>query len=140
VKWSIYRPGDGRGTRWAAWGVIVTLGLFACYRFYYWGPTFPVREWVLSVGQAGTPFLFVLTLLGATFVCFVHPRFSVFLIEVDDEVKRTTWPDIKPWFKKTTEVWGHTYVVLFVMLAMGLFLAAIDYLFQWLAQTIWYQL
>jgi len=141
VEWKIYRPGDGRGTRWGAWAILVALGLYACYRFFIWGSTMKLGRLggqEIYVGHVGALVLFVTTLLGASIACFVHTRVSSYLIEVDTEIKKTTWPGIRPWFKRSTEVWGHTYVVLFVVLVMGIFLALVDSAFLWLAQMIWY--
>jgi len=141
MEWKIYRPGDGRSTRWGAWGILVAFGLYACYNFFNWGSTWELGRLgthKIHAGHVGALIIFVVTLLGSSITCFVHPRASSFLVEVDTEIRKTTWPAVRPWFKRTTEVWGHTYVILVVVVVMALFLWGVDSIFQLIAKNIWY--
>ncbi len=49
-----------------------------------------------------------------------------------------TWPKVSPWFKADTQVWGATYVVLIVVVALTLYVFGVDVVLQTIAQKLFY--
>ena len=51
------------------------------------------------------------------------------LIETENELRKVTWPNYKPWFSMESEVWASTYVVITVLIIMAALLFAVDQVF-----------
>jgi preprotein translocase SecE subunit len=83
----------------------------------------------LSLGDVGAGILFFASLAGCLWTCFVNQKASNFLIEVEIELRKVTWPAMKPWFSSRTEVWASTYVVLAVTGILTLFVYVVDRIF-----------
>ena len=65
-------------------------------------------------------------------------RFGVDLIKTDTELGKVTWPKITPWFKSESLVWGSTYVVLIVVVALTVYVFGVDLVLQWISQKLFY--
>jgi len=94
-----------------------------------------VREWVAAGGA--------LLIVGggallAYYYIYVKVRLAEFLIQTDGEMHKVTWPDVTPWFRPTTKVWGSTYVVLIVVAGLAVFVFGVDYVLSTVAQWIFY--
>jgi len=153
-----HRPGEGYATRLGMMLVCVAYVLFACHHFFY-GWIF-IREifdkmfgaiglgvltnwskdpaWAKKIGWGGT---FMVALIGfytAYYYIYVKRRTAEFLIKVDGELTKVTWPQITPWFRADTKVWGATYVVLIVVAAMTLYVFVIDVVLKFLSSWAFY--
>lgn len=88
-----------------------------------WTRPLDVQFWISIVGTA---VLFGLGLLIGYHYIYVKTRSAEFLVQTDAELKKVTWPNITPWFKSDTKVWGATYVVLIVVTAFTLYILVVD--------------
>jgi preprotein translocase subunit SecE len=50
-----------------------------------------------------------------------------FFQEATNELKKVTWPPMRPWFSAKTELWGSTYVVIVLTVIMAAFIGAVDF-------------
>ena len=155
---NVYKPGEGYATRLGMMAVIAAYVLFACHHFYFqWvfvrdfvdeifrGIGFPkLTNWMtgLSVSNfiaiAGTAFIAIAGLLTGYYFIYVKRQTADFLIKTDTELNKVTWPKITPWFKADTLVWGSTYVVLIVVVALTVYTFGVDMVFQWISQKLFY--
>jgi preprotein translocase subunit SecE len=136
MGWSIYRPGEGRITRYGALVIAIGMGAFSAYRWWLWGSPRVMLPFVgrlplvgghqLNWGEVGATVILVAFVLGGYGLAFVRPGTSDFLIETEIELRKVTWPEWKPLFRSTTELWGSTYVVIMVVAALVFFIFAVD--------------
>jgi preprotein translocase subunit SecE len=143
MAWRIYRPNDGILIRRVATiGILLFTG-FGAFRWWSWmqDETLPfagslgIPMW-MSWGIVGATVVGLLGLLFAYWMCFVNPKSSTFLIETETELRKVSWPEYKPWFSTDAEVWGSSYVVVIVMVAMAIFLFLVDLALQRLSISI----
>ena len=134
MSWKVYRPGEGRIARLAALVAVLAMGAFAAYRWYLWAEKNELR-WLLprigfhqlswaEIGAAAIVIAF--TLVGYR-ICFARPKSSDFLVETEIELRKVTWPEWKPPFRASTELWGSTYVVIVVIVALAVFIGLVDF-------------
>lgn len=141
MSWMVYRPGEGRWVRLVALIAFVGLAGFSAYCWYLWSSQwsetselwFPFLGSLPRIGvhqlrwrEIGAVVLLVSFVLIGYRTCFARPKTSDFLIETEIELRKVTWPAWKPLFRWSTELWGNTYVVIVVIIALTLFLFAID--------------
>jgi preprotein translocase subunit SecE len=65
--------------------------------------------------------------LGVYLVAFANARIGEYLITVEGELRKVYWPKMKPWFSRTTELWGSAYVVVAVVVILSIFIYVVDY-------------
>ena len=128
----IYRPQDGKAVRWGAVAVFLLLAAYAAQSWYFWskarwGATIRGLPFGLGVGDIGMTLIFLGTVGFGYWLCFVKPKASNFLIEVEIELRKVTWPSVKPWFSTKSEVWASTYVVLAVVTVLVVFIYLVDF-------------
>ncbi len=154
----VHKPGEGYATRLGIMVVVMAYTGFACHHWYYhwvylrdfadsmlgavglgfltrWTLDSTVAKWISTGGTvvlAATGFA-----VGYYFV-YIKRNTAEFLIKTDTELGKVTWPKIVPWFKADTQVWGATYVVLIVVVAMTLYVFGVDFVLQSIAQKLFY--
>lgn len=79
--------------------------------------------------QVGVPAAVWLVCCWVAFRIVNFPRFADFLVSVESELEKVTWPSRQ-------EVLQATVVVLFTMFFLGLFLFLIDLVWTWLFSVI----
>lgn len=158
--WSFtaHKPGEGYATRLGMMVVVMAYTFFACHHWYFnWvfvrdffdnmlRGTFLgfLTNWMFNPGAAGAVAgvgAGVVAAAGffvAYYFIYVKRNSAEFLIKTDGELGKVTWPQITPWFKPETKVWGATYVVLIVVAALTLYVFGIDLILQWIANNLFY--
>lgn len=123
VHVGVYKRSQGRITRqitFAALAAAVALGLLRFSTIM----TGQGLEW-----QLGLP---LLLLAAGAWVCYrvVNvPAFADFLIAVEAEMNKVSWPT-------RAELFRSSIVVLIMMFALGIYLAGADLFFQWLLRVL----
>jgi len=120
----VYKRSQGRVTRQATFAALAAAVAIGAWRFHgYFGPSFKSGVGYLIAG--------VILLVGL-WICYrvVNiPRFADFLIAVEAEMNKVSWPS-------KGELYRSSAVVIFVMLALALMLFGFDLLwgftFEWL--------
>jgi len=154
MSWKVYRPGEGRWARLAALVAFLGLAGFGAYRWHLWASEWPeaARYWFPVLGtlprigvhqanwaEIGAATLLVVFALIGYRTCFARPKTSDFLTETEIELRKVTWPAWKPLFRWDTELWGNTYVVIIVIVALALFLFAVDMALQTASGAIFFR-
>ena len=149
MSWKVYRPGEGRWARLVALIAFLGLAGFAAYRWHLWASEWDplAAVWILprigvhqlTWAEIGAAVLLVGFVLLGYRTCFARPRTSDFLIETEIELRKVTWPAWRPLFRWNTELWGNTYVVIVVIIALTLFLFAIDMALQTASAAIFFR-
>ena len=154
----VYKPGEGYATRIGMMGVVACYIGFAAWHWYYnWvfvrdfvddiftGMNLSrVTRWMLDpsvssvIGIGGTVAIVALGALTGFFLIYVKKGTAEYLIKTDTELHKVTWPKITPWFKADTLVWGSTYVVLIVVVAMTVYVFGVDMILQRISQWLFY--
>lgn len=132
----LYKWPQGRIARYSAAGVLLSYIFFAAYKFYAWKGSSPVPfvgEWLkvgrhqIMLGEVGCVLLAIAGCLGVYLVAFANAKVGEYLISVEGELRKVYWPKMKPWFSRTTELWGSAYVVVAVVVILSLFIYVVDY-------------
>ena len=121
----LYKQTQGRIVRQVAFGVIALLAALAAYQLYNTG-------WFMSVtGSARSLALVGLVLLGlwVAFRIVNVPRFADFLISVEAEMAKVSWPSRQELVRATSVVIGS---MAFLTLVLFLF----DAFWAWLLTTL----
>ncbi|MHC4252117.1 MAG: preprotein translocase subunit SecE [Planctomycetota bacterium] len=149
MSWKVYRPGEGRWARLIALVAFLGLAGFSAYRWHLWASEWNAQAavWILprigvhqlTWAEIGAGALLVGFILLGYRTCFARPRTSDFLIETEIELRKVTWPAWKPLFRWNTELWGNTYVVIVVIVALALFLFAVDMALQTASGAIFFR-
>ena len=120
----VYKRSQGRVTRQATFAALAIAVALGAWRFYaHFGPTFslPVSY---SIAAA-----ILLLGLWVSYRIVNLPRFADFLIAVEAEMNKVSWPS-------RTELYRASIVVIFVMLTMATLLFGFDlvwgFLFEWM--------
>ncbi len=111
----LYKQTQGRVVRQVAFAVLALISAFAAYQLSNTG-------WVMSLAGSGRSIVLVaLVLLGlwVSFRVVNVPRFADFLISVEAEMNKVSWPS-------KTELWRATGVVIFVIFALAFILFLFD--------------
>jgi preprotein translocase subunit SecE len=146
MSWSVYRPGEGRLARFSSLMMLLAFGAFSAYRWYLWAldkgyewPLPRIGAHQMNWGEVVAAILVIVTTLISYRICFVRPGTSDFLVETEIELRKVTWPEWKPLFRSGTELWGSTYVVIVVVVALTMFIFLVDVGLQVGAQQIWFR-
>ena len=136
MGWQVYRPGEGRWARLGALAVILGAGAFSAYRWFRWagdwnwlpfmGRLPMIGRHQLNWGEMGAAVIVTAFALIGYRIGFVRPGSTDFLIEMEIELRKVTWPKWKPLFRPDTELWASTYVVIVVVAALTLFVGLVD--------------
>lgn len=129
MGWRIYRPNDGILIRRVATIGILLFSGFGCLRWYRWMMDTESFDGALNWGVTGAAMIGIAGLLISFRICFVSAKASTFLIETENELRKVTWPNYKPWFSMEAEVWVSTYVVITVLIIMAALLFGVDQVF-----------
>ena len=124
-QFGLYKPNQGRVVRQLTFVAIALLGCLAAYQFH------KIR--VLAELFDGARFMF-LVLFGVMGVWFAYrivnySRFADFLIAVEAEMNKVTWPT-------KDELWKASLVVIFVIFVMAGFLFLCDVVWTFVFKTI----
>ncbi len=130
----IYKKGQGRYARRAAYLLGGVLIFFGAYRFFATFNSVGRHVWVADLPLIGDVTLykveafvvFALGLLGLHLV-LNRPATADLLIDTEQEMRKVSWPS-------RTEVWSATKVVVLVTFVTGLALYGFDFV---LRQIIW---
>jgi preprotein translocase subunit SecE len=121
AAFEIYKPAQGKRTRWATFGVGCGLAVITGY-------------W-LSSNLEGYPMVlqYVLPLaivIGVSYLMFHiinRPTMADFLIATEGEMKKVSWSSRR-------EIIGSTKVVIIATFALAVMLFVVDFFFSWLFQ------
>lgn len=123
---AVYKPTQGRIVRQLTALAIWTIVVLGCYRMYIslrgGFPTAPWAETALPVAMCAAGCWFGFRVVN-------WPRFADFLIAVEAEMKKVTWPSKQELVRASIVV-----IVTIIVLALTLFL--FDIIWQWLFATI----
>ncbi len=145
VEFKYYKPGQGTWARWTAGIFGGLLSIFASHSLYlfpamekidavgnvtgrtFWGKqiaaSLPGIKQGLTVGLLGATLLFIAGCL-ATYLFAVNGRRAAdFLIDVESEMHRVSWPTRPEWM-------GSSVVVIVSVVVIGGFVTLVDFLFR----------
>ena len=126
----LYKPSQGRVVRQLTALSVAVIALLASYELGWAG-------WVLDIGrdlkfsQISYAVFLVLGLVGiwVAFRIVNVPRYADFMIAVEAEMKKVSWPTRK-------ELWRASVVVIFVIFAMAGLLWVFDVIWTWVFKLI----
>jgi len=148
---SPYRPQDGWLVRRLFFILLVAFGGFSAYRAYIWLKSYGltvrlpgvgalgIGEHVLMWGEVAAATLIIAFFVGAYYLIFLNRRASDFLVEVESELRKVSWPEYKPVGSPKAELWGSTYVVIGVVIVMTVFVGVVDMFYNFLAKMLFYR-
>jgi preprotein translocase subunit SecE len=123
-RFGIYKPNQGRMVRQSTFFAILIIAAFGCLTLAN-GPLVRSGQTI----RVGIPLAIWLACAWVAFRIVNVPRFADFLVSVESELERVTWPGRR-------EVVQATVVVLCTMFFMGAFLFLTDLLWTWLFSLI----
>ncbi len=121
----LYKPNQGRVVRQVTFVAIVVLVFLAAFEFgkiTLLRDMFPGSNYVI-------PFLIGVVGLWLGYRIVNYTRFADFLIAVEAEMNKVSWPG-------KTELWSAACVVIFVIFAMALALFSFDIIWTWVFERI----
>ena len=126
----LYKPTQGRIVRQVTAVAIAVVALLAAYELGWAG-------WVVDIGrnigfrEISYAVFLVLGLIGlwVAFRIVNVPRYADFMIAVEAEMKKVSWPTRK-------ELWRASVVVIFVIFAMAALLWVFDVIWTWVFKLI----
>jgi preprotein translocase subunit SecE len=119
LSFAFYKANQGRMVRQFTFFAVVVIAAFGCITLAN-GPLIRSSRAV----QVALPLLLWIAAGWVAFRAVNFPRFADFLISVESELTRVTWPP-------KSEVTQATVVVLFTMASLGVFLFVIDLVWTW---------
>jgi len=141
---SPYRPLDGWLVRRLFFVLMVAFGGFSAFRIYIWSKAWTrwlpiVSGHVLNWGEVTGMVVLVAFFLFAYYLMFLNHRSSDFLVEIEGELRKVSWPEYKPIGSPKAELWGSTYVVIGVVIVMAIFIGLVDSIYNFIATTLFYR-
>ena len=135
---AIYKRSQGRIARQVTFAVIAIAFIIAAWRFYVFvqvsdslfswlGPA--MRKSAHDVGMVLLPGLLLAAGIWGAYRAVNYPRFADFLIAVEAEMNKVSWPSKQ-------ELMRSSVVVIFVIFAMAILLYGFDLLWRWLFSAI----
>ena len=125
-QFGLYKKNQGRYTRQATFIALALGVVLGCWQFYY---ALAMPDWFGYVQAVGVRYSIVgvMILLGLwiSFRVIQLPRFADFLIAVEAEMNKVSWPS-------KGELIRSTIVVIFVIFALAGVLFFFDLFWQWL--------
>ncbi len=134
-----YKPSQGRVVRQVTFAALALVGVLAA-----WGIGDPVADGIKSLlgvtnkpdasiwlRNLQYPVLILLAAVGVwiAFRLVNYPKFADFLISVEAEMNKVTWPG-------KSELWRASAVVIFVIFALAAVLFLFDVMWTWIFQLI----
>jgi len=119
-RFGVYKSNQGRMVRQFTFFAVAVVSAFGCITL----ASGPMMSYDRPI-QVGVPAAIWLVCCWVAFRVVNFPRFADFLVSVESELEKVTWPGRQ-------EVIQATVVVLFTMFFLGLFLFLIDLLWTWL--------
>jgi preprotein translocase subunit SecE len=119
-RFGVYKPNQGRMVRQFTFFAIAVIAAFGCITLAS-GPLMQAEKSL----QVGIPLGVWLLVCWLGFRIVNIPKFGDFLISVESELEKVTWPGRQ-------EVGQATVVVLVTMFSLGIFLFLVDFLWMWL--------
>jgi len=123
-RFGIYKSNQGRMVRQFTFFAVAVLSAFGCITL----ANGPLMQSVKSV-QVGVPTALWVFCCWIAFRIVNFPRFADFLVSVESELEKVSWPSRQ-------EVLQATIVVLCTMFSLGLFLFLTDLVWTWLFSVI----
>lgn len=144
VEFKYYKPGQGTWARWTAGALLMLLVLFGSHSLYFFpgmnvyvggakqGRTFWGHQLVrelpgisegLTVGLIIAVLVFLAGCLGVYLFVVNHKRLADFLIDVEAEMHRVSWP-------QKHEFIGSSIVVFVSIAIIGSFITIVDIVFR----------
>lgn len=117
-RFGVYKPNQGRMVRQFTFFAVAVLAAFGCVTL----ANGPLGVSPRSI-QVGVPLAVWLLSCWIAFRAVNLPRFADFLVSVESELEKVSWP-------MRQEVAQATVVVLVTMFTLGFFLFAVDILWQ----------
>ena len=110
----------------------VLIAFYASHSWFRWQPFGSLirTDSFLSVDFAIAVLLLVGCCVLFGWLAFKSPKYSDYLIDMDDELKKVVWPSVKPLFDPKTEAWGSTYVVIVCAILFTIFIWFADMILQ----------
>jgi preprotein translocase SecE subunit len=77
--------------------------------------------------------------LSAALVAWVYtrPTAQIASNEIVSELRKVTWPEMRPWFSAKAEVWAGTYVVIVAVVVVSAILFLLDMLWSHLTEWLY---
>lgn len=122
----LYKRSQGRITRQATFGVITAVFALAAWRLNDFMHTMQWGNWVV---QYAVPTLLLVAGGWFSFRLVNLPRFADFLIAVEAEMYKVSWPT-------RTELYRHSVVVIVVIFLLVVVLYAYDIIWRFLFQLL----
>jgi len=123
-RFGIYKANQGRMVRQFTFFAVIVIAAFGCVTL----SSGTLMQYGKGI-QVGLPVAVWIIFGWVAFRLVNVPRFADFLVSVESELEKVTWPSRK-------EVIQATVVVLLTMFSLGLFLFLIDLLWTWLFSAI----
>ena len=121
-QFGLYKPSQGRITRQATCGILWLVSLIAAWRLY-------TLLYQYTALQLAVPTAVVVLAFWASYRLVNYARFADFLIAVEAEMNKVSWPS---W----TELTRSSMVVIFVMFALAAILLLLDGFWTFVFKTL----
>ena len=125
MRFGVYKRSQGRIVRQVTYAALALALLIGLWRLEEWFRGSNASAWLCW----GLPGALAVVGLWAAYRSVNLPAFADFLIAVEAEINKVSWPS---W----SEMWRWTIVVIVVIFAIGLLLAAFDVFWVWFFKTI----
>jgi len=127
MRFGVYKRSQGRIVREVTFFALALTLLIGLWRLGTWlnGSVANCPSWL----YCGLPVLLALAGLWAAYRVVNLPAFADFLIAVEAEINKVSWPS---W----GEMWRWTTVVIVMIFSIGILLAAFDFFWVWFFKLI----
>ncbi len=129
MTFSFYKKGQGMASRIGVAALILVLGLYAGYCWYWWlynPETASLAANLLSASFLGSVALAVIGAGLGVYLAFLGEKSGDYLIDMDLELRKVVWPPVQPLFDYKAEAWGSTYVVIISTVILTVFIWLVD--------------
>lgn len=134
-QFGVYKRNQGRVTRQVTMAALAISFLLAAWRMYAYWPTLPdwwlglFSDQITGVARYGTSCLLLLAGLWVSYRIVNFPKFADFLIAVEAEMNKVSWPT-------QGELVRSSIVVIFVILALAALLFVYDLFWQFVFKSV----
>jgi preprotein translocase subunit SecE len=120
-RFGVYKRSQGRIVRQVTFAALALMVLIGLWRLGWWLHGYETLPMAL---YGGLPGALAVAGLWAAYRAVNLPAFADFLIAVEAEMNKVTWPS-------RNELFRYSVVVIIVIFAIGLLLATFDYFWIW---------